>query len=85
MEMPVVIMALEQLRQKTGLSDERFAARAGVSVSTYSRQKNGKQVLGGETLRAYARIAKQENDAELLATLAAFAVGLEPEQVQVNI
>ena len=83
--MSVVMTALEDLRKRLDISDEKFAARAGVSVSTYSRQKNGKQVLGGETLRAYANIAMQENDAELLKLMAAFAIGLEPDQVDVRI
>lgn len=83
--MSIVMSGIDQLRQRLAISDEKFAHRAGVSVSTYSRQKHLKQPLGGETLRAYARIAKEENDIELLRLMAAYAIDLDPEQIEVKI
>ncbi len=80
-----VMEAIQRMQNRLDLSDEKFAHLAGVSVSTYSRQKHGKQVLGGKTIEGYAKVARQSNDTEVLQLIAAFVTGLDPSQISIKV
>lgn len=82
--MAQVMELIEQERQKSGLSAERFANLIGVTSTTYSRQSNGRQALGIDSIQAYAKYARQVGNRRILQALAAFALGLEADEIQVN-
>lgn len=84
MEMAEVMTLIETERLKRGLSAERFANEVGITSTTYSRQKNGTQHLGIDTLQRYAQYAKRVGNIEVLRALAAFAIGLDPEQISIE-
>lgn len=82
--MAQVMELIEREREKTGLSAERFANEVGVTSTTYSRQKNGRQVLGIETLHLYAAYFRKVGNTDLLRAMAAYAVGLEPDEIKIE-
>lgn len=82
--MAQVMELIERERQKTGLSAERFANKIGVTSTTYSRQRNGRQVLGLESLQLYAKYFRKVGNNELLKAMAAYAVCLEPDQINID-
>ena len=82
--MSEVMELIEREREKTGLSAEKFANQAGLTVTTYSRQRNGKQALGIDSLQLYAKWARANGNIDLLRILGAYALGLEPDQITIN-
>lgn len=79
-----VMELIEQERVKRGLSAERFANAVGVTSTTYSRQNNGRQALGIDSLQLYAQYARKVGNNDLLRALGAYALGLEPDEIIVN-
>ena len=79
-----VMALIERERIKQKLSAEKFANIVGVTSTTYSRQSNGRQGLGIESVQAYARYAQQAGNLEILQALGAYALGLTPEEININ-
>lgn len=79
-----VMELMEQERVERGLSAERFANLIGITTTTYSRQRRGKQELGMETFQAYAKFARKAGNVTLLRALGAFALHLEPDEITIN-
>jgi len=82
--MAKVMELIEQERIKSGMSAERFANLVGVTSTTYSRQNNGRQSLGIDSLQLYAQYAYKAKNVDLLRALGAYALGLEPEEIIVK-
>ena len=66
------------------MSAEKFVSGIGVTSTTYSRQKNGRQALGFDTIRAYARFAKKAGRTDILQALSAYILEINPEQITIN-
>lgn len=79
--MTQVMELIERERVKSGLSAEKFANEAGLTSTTYSRQRNGRQTLGIDSLQSYARWARKTGNLELLKILGAYALALEPDDI----
>ena len=79
-----LMVLIEQERTERGISAEKFANLIGVTTTTYSRQRRGKQELGMETFQAYARFARETRNLVLLRALGAFSLGLEPGEITIN-
>ena len=82
--MEVVMELIEQERQKSGMSAERFANQVGVTSTTYSRQSNGRQALGIDSIRAYAKYARKIGNVEILRALGAYALCLESDEIIIH-
>lgn len=82
--MAQVMELIERERAKTGLSAERFANAVGVTSTTYSRQSNGRQGLGIDSVQAYARYARKVGNFDMLRVLGAYALGLEPDEINIS-
>ena len=81
--MAEVMQLIETERKRLGISAEKFANAAGVTSTTYSRQKNGRQALGIDAVRAYARYARETGNQTILKALAAFALCLDPDDITI--
>lgn len=84
MKMEQLMELIEQEKNRSGLSAEKFANLVGVTSTTFSRQTNIKQDMEIKSVRAYARYAKQVRNSTLLQALGAYALGLEPDEISVN-
>ena len=82
--MAEVMALIDQERIKMNMSAEKFATDIGVTSTTYSRQKNGRQNLGFEAIRAYARFAKKVGSTDILRALSAYTLEMNPEQITIN-
>jgi transcriptional regulator with XRE-family HTH domain len=82
--MAEVMELIEQEREKSGLSAERFANQIGVTTTTYSRQSRGKQGLGIDSIQLYAKYFRKVGNTDLVRALAAYAVCLEPDEIKIN-
>lgn len=82
--MAQVMDLIERERIKTGLSAEKFANVVGVTSTTYSRQSNGRQGLGIDSVQAYARYARKVGNVEMLRALGAYALSLEPGEINIS-
>ena len=82
--MAEVMALIEQEREKSGLSAERFANVVGITSTTYSRQNNNRQSLGIESLRLYAKYFKRVGNLEMLRNLGAYALELTPDEIMIN-
>jgi transcriptional regulator with XRE-family HTH domain len=82
--MAQVMELIDQERKRVKLSAEKFAHMVGVTTTTYSRQNNGKQGLGLDSLQAYARYARSVNNTTLLEALGAYALEIEPDQIKIK-
>lgn len=76
---------IEVARKRANLSAEEFAVSLGITSTTHSRIKHGKQEMGITALGAYARFARETKNEELMTALASIALGVEPEQVKFNL
>jgi transcriptional regulator with XRE-family HTH domain len=85
LKMAAVMELIEQERVRLDVSSEKFANDIGLTASTYSRQNRGKQKLGLDALQAYARFARKVNNTALLQALGAYALELEPEEVNIKV
>lgn len=79
-----VMELIEQERIERNMSAEKFANMIGVTTTTYSRQRRGKQELGMETFQAYAKFARKVGNITLLRALGAFALHLNPDEIIIN-
>lgn len=79
-----VMALIDQERIKMNISAEKFATNIGVTSTTYSRQKNGRQALGFEAIRAYARFAKKVGSTDILRALSAYTLEIDLDQITIN-
>lgn len=84
LEMSDVMALIDQERIKMNLSAEKFATSVGVTSTTYSRQKNSRQALGLDAIRAYARFAKTVGSTDILRALSAYTLEMNPDQITIN-
>ncbi len=82
--MTEMMSLIEQERLKTPMSSEMFAHRVGMTSTTYSRQKNGRQAIGLDSIQAYARYFRETGNVEILKALMAYVFSLEPDQISIK-
>jgi transcriptional regulator with XRE-family HTH domain len=82
--MAAVMELIERERLKSGISAEKFANEIGVTSTTYSRQSNGRQALGIDSIQAYARYARKVGNVDILRALGAYVLGLNPDEIIIN-
>lgn len=82
--MAEVMGLIDQERVKHGMSAEKFANKYGITAKTYSRQRHDKQMLGLDTIRAYAKFAREVGSTDILRALGAYTLEIEPEQITIN-
>lgn len=79
-----VMALIDQERERLDISHEKFAHQLGMSVTTYSRQKNGKQTLGLDTLKSYIRWAKQSGNTDILRAISAYVLDISPDDITIT-
>lgn len=82
--MDQLIKLIDETRDAQGLSREKFANSVGITLSTYSRQRNGKAAIGIESVQLYAQYAIAHGHTDILQALGAYALGVPANKIKVE-
>lgn len=78
-----LMKSIEQVRNKQGISAEKFSHKVGISLTTYSRQVNGRTGIHMDSIRLYAQYAIKHNENKMLQALGAYALNVPFGKIKV--
>jgi transcriptional regulator with XRE-family HTH domain len=76
---------IEKARDKRGISAEKFSHEVGISLTTYSRQVNGRTGIHMDSIRLYAQYAVKYKEDKMLQALGAYALNLPVGKIKIRV